>query len=56
MRARGVEPPRPEGHKDLNLARLPLPPPQEYCSKNLTRFDAIELLPKPDDTFSVLKD
>ena len=26
MRARGVEPPRPLGHKDLNLARLPVPP------------------------------
>jgi hypothetical protein len=26
MRAIGVEPTRPEGHKDLNLARLPVPP------------------------------
>ena len=26
VRARGVEPPRPFGHKNLNLARLPIPP------------------------------
>src|SRR5438270_238010 len=26
MRPRGVEPPRPYGHKNLNLARLPIPP------------------------------
>jgi hypothetical protein len=27
MRWRGLEPPRPCGHKALNLARLPIPPP-----------------------------
>ncbi len=27
MRWRGLEPPRPKGHKALNLARLPIPPP-----------------------------
>src|SRR5439155_7127374 len=27
VRWRGLEPPRPEGHKALNLARLPIPPP-----------------------------
>ena len=27
MRWRGLEPPRPQGHKALNLARLPIPPP-----------------------------
>ena len=26
MRMRGLEPPRPEGHTDLNRARLPIPP------------------------------
>src|SRR4051812_30712200 len=26
MRAEGLEPPRPNGHEDLNLARLPVPP------------------------------
>ena len=26
MRAEGVEPTSPLGHKDLNLARLPVPP------------------------------
>ena len=26
VRLRGLEPPRPCGHKDLNLARLPIPP------------------------------
>ena len=26
MRARGVEPPRAEAHRDLNPARLPIPP------------------------------
>ena len=26
MRMRGLEPPRPEGHGDLNAARLPIPP------------------------------
>ena len=26
VRARGLEPPRPFGHKNLNLARLPIPP------------------------------
>ena len=26
MRAKGVEPSRPLGHQDLNLARLPIPP------------------------------
>ena len=30
VRLRGVEPPRPFGHKPLKLARLPIPPqPQE---------------------------
>src|SRR5579864_1962179 len=27
VRWRGLEPPRPRGHKALNLARLPIPPP-----------------------------
>ena len=40
MRAKGVEPSRPKGHQDLNLARLPIPPrsrvsycvlPRSYC-------------------------
>ncbi len=26
MRMRGLEPPRPYGHGDLNAARLPIPP------------------------------
>ena len=26
VRMRGLEPPRPEGHTDLNRARLPIPP------------------------------
>ena len=26
MRMRGLEPPRPYGHTDLNRARLPIPP------------------------------
>ena len=26
MRAEGLEPPRPFGHQDLNLARIPIPP------------------------------
>jgi stress-induced morphogen len=26
MRMRGLEPPRPKGHTDLNRARLPIPP------------------------------
>jgi hypothetical protein len=31
MRARGVEPPRAEAHRDLNPARLPVPPrPRRY--------------------------
>ena len=32
MRERGLEPPRPFGHKILSLARLPVPPlPQDLC-------------------------
>jgi hypothetical protein len=31
MRARGLEPPRAEAHRDLNPARLPVPPrPRSY--------------------------
>src|SRR5713101_557009 len=39
MRMRGLEPPRPEGHTDLNRARLPIPPhpPGAKCSRG--RYD-----------------
>src|SRR5512139_3021590 len=31
MRLRGVEPPRPEGHRHLKPARLPVPPQPRAC-------------------------
>src|ERR1700682_105779 len=32
MRMRGLEPPRPKGHTDLNRARLPIPPHPLECN------------------------
>jgi hypothetical protein len=41
MPERGLEPPRPNGHKHLKLARLPIPPPgllkiSEFCASPRT--------------------
>ncbi len=39
MRMRGLEPPRPYGHTDLNRARLPIPPhPRAFDSSRRDRF------------------
>src|SRR5579872_631492 len=32
VRMRGLEPPRPKGHTDLNRARLPIPPHPLECT------------------------
>ncbi len=49
MRMRGVEPPRPEGHRHLKPARLPIPPhPQGF------QFCKPQRLPSPDGAAGVL--
>jgi hypothetical protein len=37
---RGLEPPRPCDHYDLNVARLPVPPPGHFGKIRLVDFDA----------------
>jgi hypothetical protein len=37
---RGLEPPRPCDHYDLNVARLPVPPPGHFGKIRLDDFDA----------------
>jgi stress-induced morphogen len=40
VRMRGLEPPRPEGHTDLNRARLPIPPhPPRRSQCSPRRYD-----------------
>ena len=34
VRAEGLEPPRPKGHQDLNLTRLPIPPRPPESNEN----------------------
>ena len=47
MRMRGLEPPRPYGHTDLNRARLPIPPHPRGRQCSFGRYDravSVELL------------
>ena len=39
MRMRGLEPPRPYGHTDLNRARLPVPPHPRGSKSIARRFE-----------------
>src|SRR5436190_19313649 len=50
VRMRGLEPPRPEGHTDLNRARLPIPPhPRAWDSvAGCRRGSETRLLRDPD--------
>lgn len=42
VRSRGLEPPRPDGHKNLNLARLPIPP-RPLVTDNRVNYNRSEL-------------
>ena len=56
MRMRGLEPPRPERHTDLNRARLPIPPhPRADDSSRRGRFGhAAGKPPRPADVTGIM--
>ena len=45
MRMRGLEPPRPYGHGDLNAARLPIPPHPRDAAATISHRDRAQECP-----------